>query len=363
LALVLAAQAGQQRCTGRAADDAQQRHSAAAHALHRGWAGPGSDPRWAIRRAPVDKSTIRNGVGVPTTLPQRARDEARKIELLEEEGVERDDRAAWPRRSPRSARPPMEWQRYGSYATSLAVANNALNVAQPTVVPAFTKQGFQVVETPAPVQDALMATLVEHRANWHDEWEFPAHTFSLIDEFPNGTAKTKRIGTHHHLQLRVMHHLQKVVERWARMPVDLPKFYGIRVYIRDAALKFHCDCMNENLRDRPDARALSAIIQISQDVEEAWPLVIKDHAGVFHNVTLRPGQTVLYESARLVHGRPYPLRGREYVNAFVHFKPANWTIDNIREVVRGVGQIKATLLSRWHAFETEHQDDRLPAPG
>ena len=29
-----------------------------------------------------------------------------------------------------------------------------------------------------------------------------------------------------------------------------------------------------------------------------------------------------YESARLVHGRPYPLQGRSYTNLFVHFKPA-----------------------------------------
>ena len=30
---------------------------------------------------------------------------------------------------------------------------------------------------------------------------------------------------------------------------------------------------------------------------------------------------LLYESAALVHGRPYPLDGEAYENAFVHFRP------------------------------------------
>ena len=60
----------------------------------------------------------------------------------------------------------------------------------------------------------------------------------------------------------------------------------------------------------------------SQNVDEAWPLVIEDHDGKEHEVIMEPGQMVLYESARLVHGRPYPLEGKSYTNLFVHFKPA-----------------------------------------
>ena len=44
-----------------------------------------------------------------------------------------------------------------------------------------------------------------------------------------------------------------------------------------------------------------------------------------HNVQvgLAPGQMLLYESARLPHGRTRPLRGESYTNIFVHYRPAN----------------------------------------
>jgi len=36
---------------------------------------------------------------------------------------------------------------------------------------------------------------------------------------------------------------------------------------------------------------------------------------------MKPGEALLYESARCMHGRPIPLRGKEYSNIFVHYRP------------------------------------------
>mmetsp|Transcript_16261 Transcript_16261/g.22921 ORF Transcript_16261/g.22921 Transcript_16261/m.22921 type:complete len:112 (-) Transcript_16261:224-559(-) len=33
------------------------------------------------------------------------------------------------------------------------------------------------------------------------------------------------------------------------------------------------------------------------------------------------GDLVLYESHSLIHGRPFPLKGKKYANLFVHFEP------------------------------------------
>ena len=33
---------------------------------------------------------------------------------------------------------------------------------------------------------------------------------------------------------------------------------------------------------------------------------------------------VLYESAKNIHGRPFPLNGRSYDNLFSHFRPTTW---------------------------------------
>ena len=43
--------------------------------------------------------------------------------------------------------------------------------------------------------------------------------------------------------------------------------------------------------------------------------------GLAYNVTMKPGDMVLYESHSLIHGRPFPLKGRYYANIFIHFQP------------------------------------------
>ena len=52
-----------------------------------------------------------------------------------------------------------------------------------------------------------------------------------------------------------------------------------------------------------------------------WPLEIKDHEGVFHNVTVEAGHMIFYESARLTHGRPVPLNGDRFSSLFIHYRP------------------------------------------
>ena len=40
-----------------------------------------------------------------------------------------------------------------------------------------------------------------------------------------------------------------------------------------------------------------------------------------HNVTMAPGDLVLYESHSVIHGRPFRMWGNFYANIFVHFEP------------------------------------------
>ena len=62
----------------------------------------------------------------------------------------------------------------------------------------------------------------------------------------------------------------------------------------------------------------SAIIQVDQDLNEPWPVEVYDHAGNAHNVTMKPGDMVLYESHTVIHGRPFPLNGSYYVSISYH---------------------------------------------
>ena len=58
----------------------------------------------------------------------------------------------------------------------------------------------------------------------------------------------------------------------------------------------------------------SAIIQVAQDIDEPWPVEVIAHDGTAHNISMLPGDMVLYESHSVLHGRPFPLKGRHYVS-------------------------------------------------
>lgn len=58
----------------------------------------------------------------------------------------------------------------------------------------------------------------------------------------------------------------------------------------------------------------SCIIQVSQDIDEPWPVEVISHSGVAYNISMQPGDMALYESHSILHGRPFPLVGRHYVS-------------------------------------------------
>lgn len=45
----------------------------------------------------------------------------------------------------------------------------------------------------------------------------------------------------------------------------------------------------------------SCIIQVSQDVDEPWPIEVYSHDGKAYNVTMEPRDMVLYESHTVVN--------------------------------------------------------------
>lgn len=73
--------------------------------------------------------------------------------------------------------------------------------------------------------------------------------------------------------------------------------------------------------DTVNTHVVSAIINVDQVVDKDWPLLILDHEDNEHNITMSAGEMVLYESAKLLHGRPEPFVGSHYDNIFIHFMP------------------------------------------
>jgi len=107
---------------------------------------------------------------------------------------------------------------------------------------------------------------------------------------------------------------QPLLEKWGKVRLERTDIYGIRTYYDGATLANHVD--------REDTHALSAIINVAQvEIREDWDLEIYDVYGNIHHIPMKPGEAILYESAKCLHGRPVALQGANYTNLFVHYRP------------------------------------------
>jgi hypothetical protein len=73
------------------------------------------------------------------------------------------------------------------------------------------------------------------------------------------------------------------------------------------------------------------MILVDQDLEEPWPIEVYGRDGLAYNVTLEPGDMLLYESHSTIHGRPFPMQGRYYATIDVHFAPIDHERENAKD--------------------------------
>ena len=123
---------------------------------------------------------------------------------------------------------------------------------------------------------------------------------------------SKLRGAGYNLKRKIWEGVKPILEEWTGMELEPSSMYGVREYTRGAILAPHADRM---------PLISSCIINVAQDVEEDWPLEVFGRDGLAYNVTMNPGDMVLYESHSLIHGRPFPLKGNYFANIFIHFRP------------------------------------------
>jgi len=119
------------------------------------------------------------------------------------------------------------------------------------------------------------------------------------------------------LKQNIWNAARSVIQEWTGQELTECSLYGIRIYYEDSILATHVDRL---------PLVSSAIINVAQDVDEPWPLEVYGHDGKATNVTMEPGDMVLYESHSVLHGRPFPLKGRFLANIFVHFEPVGHSL-------------------------------------
>lgn len=85
-----------------------------------------------------------------------------------------------------------------------------------------------------------------------------------------------------------------IISDWTGEKLVPSSMYGIRVYKEGAILAPHVDRL---------PLICSAIINVAQDVDGNWPLEVVGHDNIARNITMDPGDMVLYESHSVVHGK------------------------------------------------------------
>ncbi|CAB1116535.1 unnamed protein product [Ectocarpus sp. CCAP 1310/34] len=184
------------------------------------------------------------------------------------------------------------------------------NRKQPEGLPRFTEVGFKKTTVPDDVWDLVKTYYEENKESPKKEKWSKNNVFTNNVEAPSYMVNLPENGK---LKEQIFGGLRPILEEWSGVELVQTACYGVRVYTNTSWLANHVDTKATH--------AVSVIMQVDQDVEEDWPLMIYDHAGNDYNITMKPRDLVLYESATCVHGRPSTFHGNYYANAFVHYKP------------------------------------------
>lgn len=195
-----------------------------------------------------------------------------------------------------------------------------MSLRQPQSMQNYTEIGYKKIRAPKELFKLISEFWETNKdsakiENWGigntytNNWEAPTSMVSVEDGGLRGGGFA--------LKQAIWNAAKEVISEWTGQELTQCSLYGIRVYKENAVLATHVDRL---------PLVSSAIINVAQDVDEPWPLEVIGHSGKAENVTMLPGDMVLYESHSVLHGRPFPLKGRFLANLFVHFEPTGHTL-------------------------------------
>ncbi len=177
----------------------------------------------------------------------------------------------------------------------------------------YTRDGIAIADTPPDLFEKIRAYYEENKEN----------ESRITKEEPNqhlnkGDAElppSEVISMTEELRSLIHEELKPHLEKWSGQTLEPTAIYGIRKYFEGAHLEPHYDWS--------ETHVISAILCVDMNEGQEWPLQIDDNFYRRHQVVMKPGQMLLYESARLLHGRPTPLDSGYHCNLYVHYRPVN----------------------------------------
>ena len=173
--------------------------------------------------------------------------------------------------------------------------------------PKYTPEGFRKIRLPDWLHEDVAKFFDNNYLRSQPEHSDAIGTFISSEHTP---VPARFVELDPDIRDEITRSMLPLLEHWVQHKLKLTALYGIREYRRGATLKMHVD--------KVETHHVSAIVNVSQCVNTEWPLQIYDHEGGLHDVYIKPGEAILYESARLKHGRTIALDGVSFANYFIH---------------------------------------------
>ena len=106
---------------------------------------------------------------------------------------------------------------------------------QTRMLPKFTTNGFEIIQTPSPIHQKLLKALTIGTQNWNNlPTEDPTIIYNRHGLLPKWF-DLQDIGKKIHLELLPLH------EAWAGVKLIPSYSYGVRLYQNGSSLMMHCD--------------------------------------------------------------------------------------------------------------------------
>jgi len=233
----------------------------------------------------------------------------------------------------------------------------AMSLRQPKDMQNYTENGFKLIKTPEKVWTLISDFWEKNKhtqgnENWGkgntyvNHWDSPTTMVSVENTGLRGGGSS--------LKNHIWTAAKDTLQEWTGEELTQCSLYGIRVYHEGAVLGTHVDRL---------PLVSSAIVNVAQDVDEPWPIEVIGHDGRAHNVTMEPGDMVLYESHSVLHGRPFPLKGRFFANIFIHFEPVGHTLRHHPEHKDGGSNVHKKYAEDVKAGRGGHENHQDGMPG
>jgi hypothetical protein len=271
----------------------------------------------------------------------------------------------------------------------------ATNLMQPSNMKNYTQLGYEKLSIPPKLVESLKyywkrKQLQLKKNHYHDHHPWYSWPHSLSSNFEVGSTNMNHWETHYHmmsiddeyyqnknLRTLIWDETKPILEQWVgnggvgddenghiinSVELSPSSLVGTHIFTERTVIPPRVESL---------PFVINAIIHVANDVDTPWPIEVYGHDGNAQNVTLDVGEMLVYESASVIVGRPFPLTGRYHADIMVSFEPLGYTRHHDQRVAQTIdSEAEESMLSslytdswwRWAKTAREKHTNKAVVP-